>query len=168
MPQFSVNASRMDPYKNFKFRVKWDGRYVAGISQVSALRRTTQVVQHRDGDDPSTVRKSQGRTTFEPITLSRGVTHDTDFENWANQVWHLGYGPGNEASLRNSRKDVVIELCNEAGQLVLAYVVRRAWVSDYQALPALDANANEVAIESITLQHEGWERDPDVSEPVEP
>ena len=168
MPQFSVNASRMDPYKNFKFRVKWDGRYVAGISQVSALRRTTQVVQHRDGDDPSTVRKSQGRTTFEPITLSRGVTHDTDFENWANQVWHLGYGPGNEASLRNSRKDVVIELCNEAGQLVLAYIVRRAWVSDYQALPALDANANEVAIESITLQHEGWERDTSVSEPVEP
>ena len=168
MPQFSVNPSRMDPYKNFKFRVKWDGRYVAGISQVSALRRTTQVVQHRDGDDPSTVRKSQGRTIFEPITLSRGVTHDTDFENWANQVWHLGYGPGNEASLRNSRKDVVIELCNEAGQLVLAYIVRRAWVSDYQALPALDANANEVAIESITLQHEGWERDTSVSEPVEP
>ena len=168
MPQFTVNAYRFDPYKNFKFRVKWDGRYVAGISHISALRRTTEVVAHRHGDDPSNVRRSQGRTTFDPITLSRGVTHDTEFESWANRVWRLGGGPGNEATLRDSRKDIVIELCNEAGQVVLAYIVRRAWVSDYQALPALDANGAEVAVESITLQHEGWERDTNVTEPVEP
>ena len=122
----------------------------------------------RDGDDPSNVRRAQGRTTFDPITLSRGVTHDTEFESWANRVWRLGGGPGNEATLRDSRKDIVIELCNEAGQVVLAYIVRRAWVSDYQALPALDANGAEVAVESITLQHEGWERDTNVTEPVEP
>ncbi len=168
MPQFAVNPNRFDPYENFKFRVKWDGRYVAGVSRISALRRMTEVVEHRDGDDPSSVRKAPGRTTYEPITLERGVTHDVEFESWANKVWSLGRGLGNEVSLKDFRKDLAIELYNEAGQLVRAYIVRRAWVSGYQALPELDANANEVAIETLTLEHEGWERDPAVVEPVEP
>lgn len=167
MPQFTVNSSRFDPYKNFKFRVKWDGRYVAGVSKVSALRRTTEVVEHRDGGDPSTARKSPGRTSFEPITLERGVTHDQEFERWANKTWRLGGGAGQEVSLKDFRKDLVIELYNESGQLVIAYRIFRAWVSEYQALPALDANASIVAIQSITLQIEGWERDMDVAEPAE-
>jgi phage tail-like protein len=168
MPEFSVNASRFNPYENFKFRVKWDGRYVAGVSRISALRRTTEVVEHRDGDDPSSVRKAPGRTAYEAITLERGVTHDEDFEQWANKVWSLGRGAGSEVSLKDFRKDLVIELYNEAGQLVRAYLVHRAWVSEYQALPELDANANAVAIETLTLEHEGWERDVSVGEPDEP
>ena len=167
MPQFSVNTSRFDPYKNFKFKVKWDGRYVAGITRVSALRRVTEVIEHREGGDPSTSRKSPGRTQFDPITLERGVTHDTEFEAWANKVWHLGTGPGNEASLKDFRKDVLIELFNEAGQLVIAYKVFRCWVSEFQALPDLDGNMSGVAIQSITLQNEGWERDEAVTEPEE-
>jgi len=167
MPQFTVNPSRFDPYKDFKFRVKWDGRYVAGVSKVSALRRTTEVVEHRNGGDPSTTRKSPGRTSFEPITLERGVTHDQDFERWANKTWRLGGGAGQEVSLKDFRKDLVIELYNESGQLVIAYRIFRAWVSEYQALPALDANSSIVAIQSITLQIEGWERDMDVAEPAE-
>jgi phage tail-like protein len=167
MPQFTVNSSRFDPYKDFKFRVKWDGRYVAGVSKVSALRRTTEVVEHRNGGDPSTARKSPGRTSFEPITLERGVTHDQDFERWANKTWRLGGGAGQEVSLKDFRKDLVIELYNESGQLVIAYRIFRAWVSEYQALPALDANSSIVAIQSITLQIEGWERDMDVAEPAE-
>ena len=115
MPQFSVNPSRIDPYKNFKFRVKWDGRYVAGISRVSALRRVTEVVEHREGGEPNTVHRSPGRTRFEPIVLERGVTHDPDFEEWANKVWSFGTGPGAEVSLKDFRKDIVIELYNEAG-----------------------------------------------------
>jgi len=168
MANFTVNAQRFDPYKNFKFRVKWDGRYVAGISKVSSLKRSTEVVEHREGGDPSTGRKSPGRTKFEAITLERGVTHDTNFEQWANKVWNLGSGLGSEVSLKDFRKDLIIEVFNEAGQLVLAYKVFRCWVSEYQALPDLDANANAVAIQHIKLENEGWERDYEVAEPAEP
>jgi phage tail-like protein len=168
MPQFSVNASRFDPYKNYKFRVKWDGRYVAGVSKVGALKRTTEVVKHRDGGDPSSSRKSPGRSEFEPITLERGVAHDAEFEQWASRVWSLGAGLGAEASLRDFRKDIIIEVYNEAGQLALAYKVYRCWVSEYQALPDFDANANAVAIQHIRLENEGWERDVEVAEPIEP
>jgi phage tail-like protein len=167
MPQFSVNAQRFDPYKNFKFRVKWDNRYVAGVHKMGALKRTTEVVKHRDGGDPSTSRKSPGRTEYEAITLDRGVTHDTDFEQWANKVWHVGGGSGTEASLKDFRKDILIEVYNEAGQLVLTYKVYRCWVSEYQALPDFDANANAVAIQHIKLENEGWERDQNVTEPAE-
>ena len=168
MAQFTVNPHRFDPYKDFKFRVRWDGRVVAGVSRVSALKRTTEVVEHREGTDASTSRKSPGRTRFEPITLERGVTHDTAFEDWANQVWRLGAGAGNEVALSSFRKDIVIELCNEAGQVVLAYKVYRCWVSQFQALPDLDANAAAVAIQAIVLENEGWERDTSVPEPKEP
>lgn len=168
MPQFTINPTRFDPYKNFKFRVKWDGRYVAGISKVSALRRATEVVEHREGADPSTPRKSPGLTRYEPITLERGVTHDLDFERWANKVHDVGASPGSEESLRDFRKDLRIELYNESGQLVVAYRVFRAWVSEFQALPELDANANLVAIQTLKLEIEGWERDTSVTEPTEP
>lgn len=168
MPAFSVNALRFDPYKNFKFRVKWDGRYVAGVSKVSALKRTTEIVKHRDGGDPSSSRKSPGRTEYEDLTLERGVTHDVEFERWANKIWNYGSGLGQEVSLADFRKDLIIELYNEAGQLVLAYKVYRAWVTEYQAMPELDANANAVAIQTLKLAHEGWERDYDVQEPSEP
>ncbi len=166
--QFSVNAGRFDPYKNFKFRVKWDGKYVAGVSKVSGLKRTTEVVEHREGGDPSTSRKSPGRAKFEAITLERGVTHDVEFEQWANKVWNFGSGLGAEVSLKDFRKDLIVELYNEAGQVVLAYKVFRAWVSEYQALPDLDANANAVAIQTLKLENEGWERDYAVVEPAEP
>lgn len=168
MAQFSVNVNRFDPYKNFKFRVRWDGRDVAGISKVGALKRTTEVVEHREGGDPSSSRKSPGRTKYEAITLERGVTHDVDFEAWANKVWQLGNGQGVEVSLANFRKDILIDLYNEAGQVVLTYKVFRCWVSEFQAVPELDANANAVAIQSIKLENEGWERDSEVPEPQEP
>lgn len=167
MAEFTVNPHRIDPYKNFKFRVKWDNRYVAGIDRVSSLRRSTEVIEYRTGGGPSGVRKMPGVTRYDPITLERGVTHDEEFERWANLVNDLGAGQGAEMSLKNYRKDVAIELLNEAGQIVKAYRVYRCWVSEYQALPELDANANAVAIESITLQCEGWERDRDVTEPEE-
>ena len=168
MSEFSVNPHRFDPYKNFKFRVVWDGRTVAGVSRVSPLVRETEVVDYRVGGDPSTVRRLPGRTRFEPITLERGVTHDEEFERWANKVWDLGGARGAESSLKDFRKDVVLELWNEAGQAVKAWRLYRCWVSKYQALAELDANSNGVAIESITLQNEGWERDTAVREPVEP
>ena len=168
MPEFTVNPHRTDPYKNFKFRVKWEGKYVAGISSVSPLRRTTEVMTYRIGSEPSLIRKLPGRIEFEPITLERGVTHDTEFEDWANKVWRFGAGLGSEVSLANFRKDIIIELLNEAGQVVKAYLVYRCWPSEYQALPQLDANTHEVAIEKLVLQHEGWERDESVTEPSEP
>jgi phage tail-like protein len=168
MAEFSVNPQRFDPYKNFKFRVRWDGRFVAGVSKVGALKRTTEVVEHRVGGDSSTGRKSPGRSKFEPIMLERGVTHDLEFEAWANKVWNVEGGLGAEVSLADFRKDIIIEVYNEAGQLALAYKVFRAWVSEYQALPELDANANAVAIQSIKLENEGWIRDLDVVEPSEP
>ena len=168
MAQFSVNAERFDPYKNFKFRVKWDGRYVAGVSKVGALKRTTEVVTHREGGDPSTERKSPGQSKYEAITLERGVTHDPEFEKWANKVWNYGSGLGAEVSLKDFRKDLIIEVYNETGQLAIAYRVYRCWVSEYQAIPELDASANAVAIQTLKLENEGWERDYEVAEPQEP
>ncbi len=168
MPQFTVNPHRFDPYKNFKFRVVWDGRPVAGVSRISALKRVTEVIEHREGGAPSTARKSPGLTRYEPIILERGVTHDTEFEAWANKVVNYGGGPGAEMSLADFRKDIRIELYNEAGQLVLAYVVYRCWVSEFQALPDLDANVTATAIQSIKLENEGFERDKAVAEPEEP
>ncbi len=162
-PQFAVNAQRFDPYKNFKFRVKWDGKYVAGMSKVSTLKRSTEAVTHREGGDPSTSRVSPSTWKFEPITLERGVTHDPEFENWANLIYNTD---GDMAiSLEKFRKDIIIELLNEQGVVAKAYKVYRCWVSDYQALPELDANAHAVAIEHLVLQNEGWERDPAVTEP---
>jgi phage tail-like protein len=168
MAQFSVNATRFDPYKNFKFRVKWDGKYVAGVSKVTALKRTTKPVEHREGGDPSTNRKSPGRTTYEAVTLERGVTHDTEFEKWANKIWNYGSGLGSEVSLKDFRKDIIIEVYNEAGQLAIAYKVYRCWVSEFTALPELNANGEGVAIQSIKIENEGWERDYEVKEPSEP
>jgi phage tail-like protein len=168
MAQFSINATRFDPYKNFKFRVKWDGRYVAGVSKVGALKRTTEVVKHRDGADPSSSRKSPGRTEYDAIMLERGVTHDLDFEQWANKVWNFGSGLGAEVSLKDFRKDIIIEVYNEAGQLALAYNVFRCWVSEWQTTADLDGNANAVLIQHIKLENEGWERDLSATEPSEP
>lgn len=168
MAQFSVNAQRVDPYKNFKFRIKWDGRYVLGVSKVGALKRSTEVVEHREGGDQSTSRKSPGRTKYDAITVERGVTHDPEFEAWANKVWHVGAGLGAEVSLKDFRKDLLLEVYNEAGQVALAYKIYRCWVSEYQAQADLDAGANVVLIQTLKLENEGWERDLDVTEPTEP
>jgi len=168
MAEFTVNATRFDPYKNFKFRVKWDGAYVAGVSKVSGLKRTTEVVKHRTGGDPSTSRKSPGRTEYDAITLERGVTYDPAFEAWAASVWAVGAGLGAEVSLASFRKDILLDFFNEAGQKVISYKIFRCWVSEFQALPDLDANANAVAIQHIKLENEGWERDTSVTEPPEP
>jgi phage tail-like protein len=168
MAEFTVNALRFDPYKNFKFRIKWDGRYVAGVSKVGALKRTTEVVAHRNGGDPSSSRKSPGRSEYDAVMLERGVTHDVEFEQWANKVWNFGSGLGAETSLKDFRKDVTLEVYNEAGQLAIAYKIFRCWVSEYQATPEFDANANAVAIQTLKLENEGWERDYDVAEPSEP
>lgn len=167
MSQFTVNTHRFDPYKNFKFRLRWDGRHVAGISTFSGLKRTTEVITHRAGGDPGTSRKSPGLTEFAAIVLERGVTHDPEFEKWANKTFHLGGGDGGEISLRDFRKDIVLELHNEAGQMVMAYLIHRCWVSEYEVLPGLDANAPAVAIERIKIENEGWERDLSVAEPAE-
>lgn len=164
-PQFPVNTSRFDPYKNFKFRVKWDGKYVAGISKVSTLKRSTELVTHREGGDPSHQRISPATTKFDPITLERGVTHDPEFEKWANLIYSTD---GDAAiSLKNFRKDIIIELLNEQGAVAKAYKVYRCWVSEYDALPELDANGKATAIEKIVVQNEGWVRDEAVPEPTE-
>jgi len=170
LAQFTTNAERFDPYKTFKFQVFWQDNPdpVAGISKVSALTRKTDPVEHREGNSPSTVRKSPGRTSYEPVTLERGVTHDTAFEQWANKIWNLGAGLGAEVSLKDFRKDITIKLLNEAGQVAIAYNVVRCWVSEFRAMPELDASTNAIAIQTLTLQHEGFERDYTVTEPSEP
>jgi phage tail-like protein len=161
--QFTVNATRFDPYKSFMFRVKWDGNYVAGLSKMSALKRTTTPVPHRDGADPARERKSPGVTRYDAITFERGVTHDPEFERWANLVHSLE----NPISLKNFRKDLIVDLYNEAGQKVITYKLNRCWVSEYQALPQLDAANAAVAIETLKVELESWERDPATVEPAE-
>ena len=163
MAQFTVNATRFDPYKSFMFRVKWDGQYVAGLSKMGALKRSTDPVIHREGGDPTTERKSPGKSKYDAVTLERGVTHDPAFEQWANLVHSLK----DPISLKNFRKDVTVDVFNEADQKVLSYHLYRCWVSEYQALPQLDAATAAVAIETIKLELEGWERDESVTEPTE-
>ena len=167
MPAFSVNTHRTNPYKNFKFRIKWNGKYVAGISKISPLKRSTEVIEYRDGANSNNIQKMPGFTKYEHITLERGVTHDTEFENWANQVFNISGNKGSEMSLKNFRRDIVLEMFNEAGVLVISYLIRRCWISEYVALPEFDANSFAVAIEKITLENEGWERDLSVKEPSE-
>jgi phage tail-like protein len=168
MAQFKVNSQRFDPYKNFKFRIKWDGKYVAGVSKCSALKRTTEVVKHREGGDPSSSRKSPGRTEYEAVTMERGVTHDPEFELWAGKVWQVGAGLGSEVSLKDFRKDIILEVYNEAGQLAITYNLFRCWVSEYQATADFDGNANVVLLQHLKLENEGWERDIAATEPTEP
>jgi phage tail-like protein len=165
MAEFSVNTHRFDPYKNFKFRVKWDGKYVAGVSKVSALKRTTELVNHREGGDPSSDRISPGRSKYEPVTLERGITFDPEFRNWADLVFNTD---GDAAvSLKNFRKDIIVELMNLSGQIVKRYTLFRCWVSEIEMLPELDSNANAVAIERVTVQTEGIAMDADLQEPME-
>lgn len=169
MPQFTTNADRFDPYKTYKFRLRLpDGDYMAGVSKCSGLKRSTEVVKHREGGDPSTSRKSPGQTEYEAITLERGVTHSKQFEQWANKVWNFGAGLGSEVSLKDFRKDLVLEIYNEAGQIVIAYKLYRCWPSEFTTFPDMDASASAIAIQSLKLENEGWERDDDVAEPSEP
>src|SRR6266849_9460909 len=162
---FIKNAHRKDPYKNYKFRVKWDGRPVLGVSQAGALKRTTNVVPHRSGGDNGSETKSPGRTPYDGLTLERGITHDLEFEKWANKIHPFA---GDVAmDLVAYKKELTLEVMNEKGHVALRYFLHGCWVSDFTAVPALDANANAVAVESIKIELEGWERDPDTKEPDE-
>jgi phage tail-like protein len=168
MAMFPANPTRLDPYKNFKFRIKWDNKYIAAVSKISSLKRSTEVITFRSGGDPSTSILSPGKQKFEPVTCERGLTMDMVFHDWAGLVWNYGSALGSEVSLANFRKNLYLEFYNEAGQLVIAYKLYRCWVSEYHALPDLDAGGNAIAIEYIKIETEGWERDTSVTEPTEP
>jgi phage tail-like protein len=165
VPQFSVNTHRLDPYTNFKFRIKWQNQYVAGLSKMSAIKRTLEVVEWREANESSVVRKLPGRPKFEPVTLERGVSHDDQFIAWANEI----SSPQGDAaiSLKNYRKEVTVELLNLQGTPVMAFTLHRAWPSEFQVLPELDANANAVAIQTLKLEYERFSVDPAVTEPAE-
>lgn len=171
MPLFPKNPQRLTPYANFRFRVKWDNTYVLGVSKVSGLSRSTQVIQHREGGDPSPIHLAPGQTEYSPITLERGVSYDVTFEQWANRVFdwtNSGGAVGQNTSLLDFRKDLTIEVYNEAGQKVVAYNVHRAWVSEFRAMADLDGVGNALVVESMVLQNEGWERDDSIVDVAEP
>ena len=162
---FVKNANRVDPYKNFKFRILWDGKPVMGVSKVGALKRTTEVVKHRDGGDNSTDHKSPGRTSYDAISVERGITHDPEFEAWANKVHP--YAGDTAMDLAAYKKNLTLEMMDEKGHVVYRYFLYDCWVSEYTAIPELNANANAVAIESLKIELEGWDRDKDTKEPNE-
>jgi phage tail-like protein len=162
----STNPDAIDPYKKNKFRVKWDGKYVVGVSKISPLKRTTEVMKLREGNDPSTERKLPGRTTCDTIVIERGITRDREFEDWAKQVWSYGSSP--DVPPKDFQKDITIEVLNENGQTVIVYKVYRCWVSEYVVVPDIDPNSNAVAVEHLKLENEGWECDEKTVEPNEP
>lgn len=165
-PMFVANPERHDPYRTFKFQVIIDGTAVAGLKKMGALKKTTQEVKWRTAGDPAHERVLPGGTSFDPVTLEQGLTHDPVFENWANLVNNIDGDGG--MSLKNFRKDIIINVLNLQGQPVMSYKLLRAWVSEFQAVPELDAGTmNAVGIQTITLQHEGWQRDPAIGEPTE-
>ena len=168
---FGVSNTRRDPYKNFIFRIKWDGKYVAGFGEVSGLKRNIEIVTCREGGNLSSTKHTSGQTEYEAITLKRGVTHDLEFDVWAGKIWTRGNASGEQqTSIKDLRKDIIIELYNEAGQKAITYNVYRCWVSEYEytVIPALDASTYAVAIEKIKLDNEGWELDTSVTEPTAP
>lgn len=165
-PMFPVNTHRFDPYRTFKFQVLIDGKPVAGLKKMGALKKKTEPIKWRTAGDPSSERILPGGTSYEPVTLEQGLTHDLGFETWANLVNSI-QGDG-AMSLKNFRKDIVINVLNLQGQVAISYKMFRAWVSEFQGLPDLDAGTmNAVGIQTITLQHEGWERDSATPEPTE-
>ncbi len=165
-PLFTVNAHRYDPYRTFMFQVIIDGKPVAGLKKMGMLKKSTEAIKWRTAGDPSHERVMPGGTSFEPVVLEQGLTHDPVFEEWANMVNSI---KGSAAmSLLNYRKDIIINVLNLQGEVAISYMLYRAWVSEFQALPDLDAGTmNAVGIQSITLQHEGWERDTSIGEPAE-
>jgi phage tail-like protein len=169
MPTFPTDPRRTSPYANHRFQVRWtDGDYVLGCGKVSGLARQTEMISYREGGDPAAVHVSPGQTDWVPVTLERGVTRDAGFGQWANKVRDYMNAPNAAPiSLADFRRDLTIELCNEAGQKVTAYHLRNAWPSEFTALPELDANDNGLAVASLTLQIEGWTRE-DYDEPDEP
>ena len=166
MARMTPQTNRFDPYRTFRFKVKWDGQYVAGLSKMGALKRTTEMVEFREAGENITSRKLPGKTSFQAVTLEAGITYDTAFEDWANLV--NDFASHSLTSLGEFRKNITVDVFNEAGQKAISYNLYRCWVSEYQALPDLDANANAVAIQHIKLENEGWERDLNVKEPKEP
>jgi phage tail-like protein len=164
---FTVNTSRFDPYKNYRFLVYFGTSTspVAGVSKVSGFKRSSDAIEYKEGGN-MLIRKGLGRTKYEAITIERGVTFDTDFEDWANAAQVLNQGSPSQ-SLANLRKELRIELLNEAGQPVHRYLVHNCWVSEFQALSDLDAGGNAVAIEHIKIENEGWERDTSLTETKE-
>jgi phage tail-like protein len=166
MARMNASTNRFDPYRNFRFRVKWDGQYVAGLTKMSALKRTTEMVEFREAGENITSRKLPGKTSYQAVTLEAGLTYDTSFEDWANLV--NDFASHSATNLGAFRKNVTVDVFNEAGQKVISYNLYRAWVSEYQALPDLDAGANAVAITTIKLEYEWFERDPAVSEAAGP
>lgn len=171
MPASTGHDWRIDPYGNFKFKLKWDGKYVAGVSKVSGLKRTTALPAYRTDGDPTVRPDLPGQTDYEAVTFERGITHDAAFIDWANKIWsypaHAGDRDG-QISLADFRKTVVLEMYNAAGQKVMAFNIYKCWVSAFTSMPDLDANAQAVVIESLTLQNEGFERDLSVEEPTTP
>lgn len=170
MASTNVPTTRVDPFLTYNFQVKWDGVYVAAVCKVSGLTRSTEVTTYRSGGQAQTVYKIPGQTSYGPITLEQGVTFDTTFEQWANKMWYYPNTSkfGNEVSLKDFRKNIQLEMYNQAGQLLLRYNIYNAWPSEYHALPELDAESNTVALASLTLQHEGWDRDTTVTPPTLP
>ena len=166
MARMTPQTNRFDPYRNFRFKVKWDGQYVAGLSKMGGLKRTTEMVEFREAGENITSRKLPGKSSYGDVTLEAGVTYDTAFEDWANLV--NDFASHSITSLGEFRKNITVDVFNEAGQKALSYNLYRCWVSEYQALPDLDANANAIAIQHIKLENEGWERDTSVGEPAEP
>jgi phage tail-like protein len=137
--------------------VKWEERYVAGVSKVARLHRASGVMNHREGFAESAPRRPPDRTEYEAVTLEHGVTYDSDFAKWAGKVWTSGVD--SQGPPEDLRKDILIDVYDEAGQLALSCKVFHCWVSDFQGLPDLDANASGVAIQRLTLEEEGWECD---------
>ena len=133
------------------------------------MKRTTEPIKHREGGDPTSSRKLPGHTEFDPIVLERGVAVNAlEFEKWANKVWSFANSAsGRETSLKDFRRDIVIDVYDETGQKAVSYHVFNCWVSEYQPISDLDANANAVLIQHIKLENEGWVRDVDLPAPAE-
>ena len=150
-------ASKFDPYRKFKFRIKIDGKVVAALTKCSALTVSVASTEFRSGEMDAFKQKLPGQVTFEPITLEQGVTDDKTFELWATAMANYmgNKGADSEKTPDDFRKDLDIEIYNLNNERVKAYRVYNCWVSKYTAVPDLDAASSDVMIQTLELQNEG-------------
>ena len=142
-----ATSLRSDPYGIAHFEIEIDGMRESGFLKVSGLEGRVEVEEYREGGDFG-VRKAPGSVSYSNIVVSRGMTSSTELWDWWERV-------------RNGdvdRRNLSIVMLDDSRQAVARWQVQSAWPVRYSA-PDLNAESDDVAIETLELTHEGIDRD---------
>jgi phage tail-like protein len=142
-----ATGKRVDPYRNFNFRVEIDGITQAGFSECTGFELSTDPIEYREGGENTTVRKLPGLTKYANITLKWGLTDSKDLYNWYRDV----------VNGKIQRKNGSIIVRDLDGSDKVRWNFTDGWPTKYN--PAdMNAKGNEVALETLEIAIEGIER----------